>query len=719
MLAMSFLAACAPPRESSPTEQEVASLLNRLETAQDREGTSVGRSCAGESVIGVEALVAEFLSEELDFECSVRSVREEVRGGDALWVFENRDLVAWSKEGGWEDAVFITVFYGAAGGTSANGNLLSLAVALDGLRSHAAGQNRASGKLVLSITEAPTPSGQGWLPPSREGADERTQYTIAMDGEIAGEPGAYRRIPVLPGSHPGWIIGVSGPALAVERIPSNRGNEANNPSGEESSAERGGDSGVVIPAPYGLTIHTAHWIDGTNDETVSIGTLRQQFMEDLRLVLPHVAPPVSAFWSAARNWMAWAAWVVLPLVILFLVTRVLLIEAETVLADLKKRLDRLGSTKDQYERDRKRVEESAENLENNIRAQKDQERQVKAQLQTGAHRETAIGRVKRWFAQQLLRWRTQRLKGRISRNERLLVLERERLGRICDELNGLEAKIGNLCRLRTEWAGRKQRSVKELGSSIWDHLVQHAEDRHSRWAAVTGIIVCAAVFLVGFLAESAETGWCFRGLWVGLVAVVAALALIAARRSAGTESARGIAATSVGAGLVCFVVLDTSELIPFPASSYAASAWANLYDSQLVTLMFGCFGLLVSLHATSVLGQGNTSEYAESARQSLPPEMVQRARRRKKRLLVCLLVTYVLLGLSFLRPALDYVFLWEPVFGVTTVTVVTAAALLLPVFALWFQVEGSRASMYESDRRPEAGQGETSGQRGIPADSGS
>ena len=95
--------------------------------------------------------------------------------------------------------------------------------------------------------------------------------------------------------------------------------------------------------------------------------------------------------------------------------------------------------------------------------------------------------------------------------------------------------------------------------------------------------------------------------------------------------------------------------------------------------------------------------------------MVERAKRRKKRLLVYLLFTYVLLGLAFLGPALDYVFRREPVFGVTTVTVVTAVALLFPVFALWFQVEGSRATMYESDRRPEAEQGETSG---IPVDSG-
>ena len=158
MLALSFWAACAPPQESSPAAQEVASLLNRLETAQDREGTSADRSCAGETATGVEALVAEFLSDELDFECSVRSVREEVRGGDALWVFENRDLIAWSKEGGWEDAVFITIFYGAAGGASANGNLLPLAVALEGLRSYTARPDRAAGKLVLSIAEAPTPS---------------------------------------------------------------------------------------------------------------------------------------------------------------------------------------------------------------------------------------------------------------------------------------------------------------------------------------------------------------------------------------------------------------------------------------------------------------------------------------------------------------------------------------------------------------------------------
>lgn len=110
MLALSFFIGCAPPREGSPTEQEVTALLNRLETAQDHEGISAGGSCAGESATGVEAFVAEFVSEEFDFDCSVRSVREVVRGGDAHWVFENRDLVAWSKEGGWEDAVFITVF---------------------------------------------------------------------------------------------------------------------------------------------------------------------------------------------------------------------------------------------------------------------------------------------------------------------------------------------------------------------------------------------------------------------------------------------------------------------------------------------------------------------------------------------------------------------------------------------------------------------------------
>ena len=236
---------------------------------------------------------------------------------------------------------------------------------------------------------------------------------------------AHRRIPALPGSHPGWIIGVSGPMLAVDRIPSkDSGNEANSPHGEQSAAQPGGGSGVVIPAPYGLTIHSTHWLNGPNGEAPSAAVLRQQFMEDLRLVLPYVAPPVRASWGAICDWMAWTAWVVLPLVILFLVMRVLLIEAETVLAYLEKKRARVRCTKIRYENDIEAIEESVQSLIGGIQDRKVEVRRVEAQLQTGGHRETAMGRAKRWFAQRLLRWRRHRLKGRISRDERRLVLER-------------------------------------------------------------------------------------------------------------------------------------------------------------------------------------------------------------------------------------------------------------------------------------------------------
>lgn len=683
LLSAVYTSGCFAPANEDFSPANAGNVLEHLTNIRTEEtGDRIVPRCqtVEASIKNVAEYIAFHLSDELGFSCTEREISTTVQDPRTLWMLQHHDLVSWRGPMG-TDAVIITLPYAnnLTRPSERRANFVPLAAAIEGLRVLLRSGALDTRLVIVLASEAPSATGPN-IPTVSVAPEEEIRYTTVVSPAIHD---AVARMSPLNGAGSGWVIAST---LLPGRVASHRTvltQRRTNAPQDNINRDQGPTSLRLLAIPGELTLHAMYQLPRDDTDTLSLQELGHAFIREFRLA--QIVPPLpvlSGRWQRICTYTCeddrvyWALGILLPLLILYTGAKVLVVEADTVVEKLAdgirydwKRKRRLLRTI----RRLRRLEDRLKRKQASLPAiGDDQESPLSMRL---SRRGSPADRdpIAQW--KQLLKAKKNTdLKARIQRNRSQLIQARSRWKALRDKLNAGHESLGHW-QIYREQVGER---LKKLGKDMWGHVSDAVESRDTSLAVVGGVVACALAFLSGLAVES----YTDAEIWSvsSLVLIIFVAGTLYRKHKLG--------AFAIGGATICFIGLDTIELSPL-TNPMAVYQLATLFDSQTVSLMFGCAALLLSVQASMVSPRKARAtvqgQWASASEKQLRAVRRSRSlgRKRERRYMVTLSMWYLLLVYHTVCQALWGIVSGGRSTGLMTVTSIAVVTLLLPVLVLW------------------------------------
>ena len=254
------------------------------------------------------------------------------------------------------------------------------------------------------------------------------------------------------------------------------------------------------------------------------------------------------------------------------------------------------------------------------------------------------------------------------------------------ELAGKRGDIATMQALLERWRGHRKKAserLRELGRDIWGHVGVFSEGPQAGIGLLSGILSCTMAFWLALWVERGDV------VVVGLPpadsmswGVVFIVSIIVAGGSSLAVVFGRIEAFAIGAALVCFVGLDTIELSPL-ANAATGRSLDELFDSQVVGLMFACVAVVMSIQGiVTSPRQWHEPGRIRQSEERLVKESMDLARKREVLWIVVLGLSYGFLVFHTACKALSSIVSGVQGLGVISVTTTVVVVLAVPMLVL-------------------------------------
>ena len=673
LVAFTCLSGCQAAPSRSFSRDAAQSLLDSLAILHSRgmlvPETDLCSSPAEDGASHISQVVTEHLNsiDTLSFSCSVRRWETTTVRDRELRLSQGQDIVAWNRTAAWKDAVSIALFYDEEprGDSLSRIAMAPLAGAVEALRSFMAMETPFDLPVVVSLSTTRaspvTPSWSPLLPHPTPVA----RYTTTVSSQGDSTPPT----PLSTSRRSGWTIGVTSPHSAVAPAP--------NPTNPQASPE---SVGVVEPSTA-FRLHAEHWINPNVTAPLAPEYYGLPFAQALQSI---PLPGEGLSWSflgfecdqECRRLAYWTLGIVLPLVFLALVACVVMIESSARVTLLRKSL--------------KRQKKKHKRLMHDL--SRDKNKLARLTMAETTHSQNVPER---------LSWNDRRKARRDQRRRNNL---QQKIDDTSKQLVNARKRITESCRPWYDWKAQRRDArsrLSELTSGTWEMALDEVGGKAGAISMLCGLVAAGLSFLLlysdlGTPSPADGVHWWTRAplaiamtLVVAVCLVMVLLGMGAARKR--TTGSFRIRAFSIGAAAICSLGLNTIEMGPFSVVGSQVPL-PDLYDSQVVTTMFACLILLLSIQevvlhsrkkATRDRRWGSGGSYKDVV-QSVTLDSEQRERRT-----LCFLgLSYLALACYTFGPAILEVIRGDQRPELVSVTAVGVVSVLVPLYPLVQLVRG-------------------------------